>query len=94
MAKLGKKWTCFSCSGKFYDFGKAESICPKCGANQKSTGAGKSKVLKKTKAAMAIDDDHAQEDEVLEEAATPEATLEPSKEGIDPGGLGMDDYDE
>lgn len=33
--KLGTKHECFSCSTKFYDFGKSEVLCPKCGANQK-----------------------------------------------------------
>jgi uncharacterized protein (TIGR02300 family) len=33
--KLGTKYECFSCGTKFYDLGKSESVCPKCGANQK-----------------------------------------------------------
>lgn len=33
MPELGKKHECPSCSTKFYDLGKAEPICPKCGAN-------------------------------------------------------------
>jgi uncharacterized protein (TIGR02300 family) len=33
--KLGSKFACFSCGTKFYDLGKAEPVCPKCGANQK-----------------------------------------------------------
>ncbi|MFL6202211.1 MAG: FYDLN acid domain-containing protein [Thermoanaerobaculia bacterium] len=33
--KLGNKYDCYSCGTKFYDLGKAEPICPKCGANQK-----------------------------------------------------------
>lgn len=33
--KLGTKFDCFSCGTKFYDLGKPEPICPKCGANQK-----------------------------------------------------------
>ena len=35
MADLGKKYECFSCGTKFYNLGKPEAICPKCGANQK-----------------------------------------------------------
>lgn len=31
---LGTKWECFSCGSKFYDLGKEEPLCPKCGANQ------------------------------------------------------------
>ena len=33
--KLGAKFECFSCGTKFYDLGKPEPLCPKCGANQK-----------------------------------------------------------
>jgi uncharacterized protein (TIGR02300 family) len=33
--KLGTKFECFSCGTKFYDLGKSEAVCPKCGANQK-----------------------------------------------------------
>ena len=35
MSNLGKKFECFNCRAKFYDLGKPEAICPKCGANQK-----------------------------------------------------------
>ena len=33
--KLGTKFECYSCGTKFYDLGKSEPLCPKCGANQK-----------------------------------------------------------
>ena len=33
--KLGTKFECFHCGTKFYDLGKGEPICPKCGSNQK-----------------------------------------------------------
>jgi hypothetical protein len=35
MPDLGKKYECFSCGTKFYNLGKPEAICPKCGSNQK-----------------------------------------------------------
>ena len=35
MSDLGNKYECFSCGAKFYDLGKPEPICPKCGANQR-----------------------------------------------------------
>lgn len=38
-AKLGSKFTCFGCQAKFYDLGRPEPICPKCGANQKNRPA-------------------------------------------------------
>ena len=33
--KLGNKYECFNCGAKFYDMGKGEPVCPKCGADQK-----------------------------------------------------------
>jgi uncharacterized protein (TIGR02300 family) len=33
--KLGIKHECYNCGTKFYDLGKSEAVCPKCGANQK-----------------------------------------------------------
>jgi uncharacterized protein (TIGR02300 family) len=35
MPELGTKHECFSCGARFYDLGRPEAICPKCGANQK-----------------------------------------------------------
>jgi uncharacterized protein (TIGR02300 family) len=35
--KLGTKFECFSCGTKFYDLGKSDPVCPKCGANQKDS---------------------------------------------------------
>jgi len=97
MANLGKKWTCFSCAAKFYDFAKPEAICPKCGSNQKEAPA-KPKALKKEKVVLQIDDDFVPEGEA---DAGGEDTLEESlgisgarAEGVDPGDLQMDDYDE
>ncbi len=33
MVDLGKKHECPSCGAKFYDLGRPEVVCPKCGAN-------------------------------------------------------------
>jgi hypothetical protein len=33
--QLGEKYICFSCGAKFYDLGKPEPRCPKCGADQR-----------------------------------------------------------
>jgi len=38
--KLGNKYDCYSCGTKFYDLGKSEPVCPKCGANQKDASTG------------------------------------------------------
>lgn len=37
MPELGNRYDCYSCGAKFYDLGKPEPICPKCGANQKDS---------------------------------------------------------
>lgn len=38
--KLGNKYECYNCGGKFYDLGKTKPICPQCGADQKATEEG------------------------------------------------------
>ena len=35
MPELGKKYECAECGTKFYDLGKSEPICPRCGTNQR-----------------------------------------------------------
>lgn len=35
MPELGNKYECFNCGAKFYDLGKPDPLCPKCGANQR-----------------------------------------------------------
>jgi hypothetical protein len=40
MPNLGKKFECFNCRTKFYDLGKPEAVCPKCGSNQKDAKEG------------------------------------------------------
>ena len=34
-ANLGGKYTCFKCECKFYDLGREEPLCPRCGADQR-----------------------------------------------------------
>jgi len=36
MPDLGKKFECYSCRTKFFNLGRPEAVCPKCGANQKN----------------------------------------------------------
>ena len=43
---LGKKTTCYSCNTKFYDFGREEKICPKCGVDQNVKPVVKVKVTR------------------------------------------------
>ncbi|WP_005033154.1 FYDLN acid domain-containing protein [Holophaga foetida] len=97
MANLGKKWICFSCSAKFYDFGKPEATCPKCGTSQKDAPA-KPRAIKKEKVAIQIEDDFGAEPDL--DAAGEDGIVESfgitgaRAEGVDPGDLNMDDYDE
>ena len=62
--KLGNKYDCYSCGTKFYDLGKSEPVCPKCGANQKDASTGEaaqagqsSRRKRKTEVAKAVDID-------------------------------------
>ncbi len=97
MANLGKKYTCFKCETKFYDFNKPDAVCPKCGTNQKNAPA-RPKVAKKDKAVHLIEDDFTPELEAepIAEDAFDEGLgfAAPRTEGPDPGDLRMDDYDE
>ena len=35
--KLGTKYECYNCGTKFYDLGKSDPLCPKCGADQRDS---------------------------------------------------------
>ena len=37
--ELGTKYTCFKCECKFYDLGRPEPLCPRCGADQREDPA-------------------------------------------------------
>ncbi len=45
--ELGKRFRCFGCGCPFYDLGKPNAICPRCGKNQ--SGAPKFEVPKEVK---------------------------------------------
>jgi hypothetical protein len=36
---LGYKWACYQCNAKFYDLGKPDPVCPRCGADQRTRPA-------------------------------------------------------
>ena len=91
--KLGTKHDCYNCGTKFYDLGKPEPICPKCGANQKdavsseSQAAGQSsRRRRKPEAAKPIDLD--------EEEAPIEAADISDDEMVEPDLVGADLDDE
>lgn len=70
MAELGNKFICYNCSTKFYDLGKAEALCPKCGANQKdaekndhaATPAARRKRKTEVSKPLDIEDDEAMDE--------------------------------
>jgi len=97
MSHLGKKWVCFSCTTKFYDFTKLEVVCPKCGANQKDAPL-KTKTGKKEKVSLQIEDDFTPDgDTDNSHDGTLEEGLDIAVDHVDrvsPGDLQMDDYDE
>ena len=52
-AKLGNRFTCFSCAVRFYDLNKPEPLCPKCGTDQRDTPAVEEKPKPKRRKARA-----------------------------------------
>jgi uncharacterized protein (TIGR02300 family) len=80
---LGKKYTCYSCSVKFYDLNKPEKICPKCGADQNSKPAQK---IRSSKLSGKYNDyDIVEEDVATEEE---EGIFDPESEEED---IGLED---
>lgn len=94
--KLGAKFECYNCGTKFYDLGKSEPLCPKCGANQKDavtsespSSSQSSRRRRKADVAKAVD---LEEDEPIAAADDIDDELvEPDLEGAD---LGDDDEEE
>ena len=82
--KLGTKFECYSCGTKFYDLGKNEPVCPKCGANQKdvstsdtpSSGQSSRRRRKAEIAPKAIDVDEDEPIADLDEEIVPDAEIE------------------
>lgn len=91
--KLGNKHECYSCGTKFYDLGKAEPICPKCGANQKDvsssdTPSSSQSSRRRRKAEVVPKSIDVEEDEPIgdiDEEIVPDAELD---------GAALDDDDE
>lgn len=99
--KLGTKFECYNCSTKFYDLGKSEPICPKCGANQKDAAQAESPAAsqasrrrRKAEVAKAIDVD---EEEPLEDVAVvagDDEMVEPDLDDADIEEEDEDDFDD
>ena len=92
--KLGAKFACFSCGTKFYDLGKSDAVCPKCGANQKDAAqsdlpavSAASRRRRKVEAAKPIEVDEVEPiDTDIDEDVVPE--------GIEGADLGTDEVEE
>ncbi len=69
---LGKKHTCYNCDTKFYDLGKPQPTCPKCGVDQTQKPVVKTrKVAPKVSEFDVIDEDlniAEQSEDIVEEA--------------------------
>jgi uncharacterized protein (TIGR02300 family) len=92
--KLGNKFDCYSCGTKFYDLGKSEPICPKCGANQKDAtqadtaqAAASSRRKRKAEVAKVVE---IEEEEPIADIGD-EEMVSPELEGAD---LGDDEEEE
>jgi uncharacterized protein (TIGR02300 family) len=86
--KLGTKYDCYNCGTKFYDLGKSEAICPKCGADQRDAVSSEtpaasqsSRRRRKADVARPIDIEEEETIEVLDD------------EEIAPEDLGTEDAD-
>lgn len=79
---LGKKHTCYSCNTKFYDLGKEEKLCPKCGADQNTRPTVKTKLPKSSPKLSEFD--VVDEDVVAELGGEEDTILDPDAESDDP----------
>jgi hypothetical protein len=61
--KLGTKYDCYSCGTKFYDLGKAQAICPNCGADQQNPDALAEQELPRASKADRSKDDFVDQDD-------------------------------
>ena len=82
--KLGTKFECYSCGTKFYDLGKSEPVCPKCGSNQKDVASSDTPAASQAsrrrrkaevgKVVVDVDDDEPIAD--IDEEIVPDAEIE------------------
>lgn len=75
---LGKKWTCHTCSTKFYDLNKEEKICPKCGADQNKRPVARTRTVRP----RVVEEEVIEEDALIEDDEM-EFTEEPLEEALE-----------
>lgn len=86
MPELGKKYNCYSCHTKFYDLGKPEPICPKCGADQRDAEEAPATTSHRGRAASRapVVEEPVEDDFTPEGEAAPAADTETEEEDIIP----------
>ena len=82
--KLGTKYACYNCGTKFYDLGKGQALCPKCGADQKDSvqaeSAAASQASRRRRKAEVVKPIDIEEEEPIAEVVDDEL-VEPDLEG-------------
>src|SRR3954471_9419801 len=93
--KLGSKYDCYNCGTKFYDLGKPEPVCPKCGANQKDAVSSEAPVASQS-ARRRRQAEHPKPVDLEEEDAPVETAHLPDDEMVEPelAGADLDDAEE
>ena len=93
MPELGRKYTCYSCHTKFYDLGKPEPICPKCGADQRdaeeapATTSHRGRGAAAARAAAVVVEEPVEEEFPAEGEAPPAAASESGEEEESSGAM-------
>lgn len=67
MSNLGKKYSCYSCHTKFYDLGKPEPVCPKCGADQREAQESSPAPVRSRKAVVVPDEPDVESDDTSDD---------------------------
>lgn len=66
MAELGRKITCSECGVKFYDLGRSDVTCPKCGHVPETAGDGPAPKRSRRSPSRSAESGEAEESEELE----------------------------
>ncbi|HNU83366.1 MAG: TIGR02300 family protein [Acidobacteria bacterium] len=98
MPDLGTKWKCFECETKFYDFGRPEPICPKCGADQRQARSQEPSVevlsARRRKREESVLRDLDDDDRIGHDADEAEFDADEDEEVVDAGEVEEEDEDD
>ncbi|HVR95289.1 MAG TPA: TIGR02300 family protein [Thermoanaerobaculia bacterium] len=96
--KLGNKYECFNCGTKFYDLGKSDPLCPKCGANQRDAAQHESPAVsqaarrkRKAEVSRGLEAVEDEEDAIVE---IPDEEIEPGEIAADLDAEEEEDFDD